>query len=567
MVTPGSLIGPYRIERLLGQGGMAAVYLAHDDRLDRQVAIKVIMDHRLAEPSFQERLRREARAAARLRHPDIVTVHDFVETENVRAIVMEYVPGGTLRDRIGGATRVDEVVRLLAPIADALDYAHQQGFIHRDIKPANILIRENGRTVLSDFGLVRLSEAESGLTATGMTAGTPEYIAPEQALGQTVGPQVDVFSLAVIAYEMLCGAQPYEADTPVALLVAHAYQDPRRPRAVEPALSPEIENILLKGLARNPAERYQTAGEFIDALAAAGSTAGARTESPATVEMAGVPPPPLSSPVPSAPAAPPPSAPGPASSAPAPASPAPAVARGGRGKTWAIVGGIAVLALAAIGGTFAMRGDDEQPGTPTATSTPTRAATAGNGTTVGDPAEIVVQAGEVTAEGLKFQGQQAMTLDSVFLESTTSDLDSGELETLSRGEGIVNTYDTSDPATVNFLVSGAFVFPNESDAEDAIGILEPLLLDSSNNDPEAIFQVTQSVPFDPPNELGSDAVAVAEFGTVTGTSIEIQGYTTAWRQGRIVSILLYIVSIDADANQVSSRYFRWLLAQNGRMTG
>jgi serine/threonine protein kinase len=267
MLRAGMTIGPYSIERRVGQGGMASVFLARDTRLDRPVAVKAMPDSLREDPVMLQRFEHEARAVARLRHPNIVSVYDVIQTDEVDAIVMEYIAGSTLRDKLGRRFSLDEVLDVLDPIADALDYAHRQGLIHRDVKPSNILFTADGSPVLSDFGLVRPSDQENGLTATATAIGTPEYISPEQALGQTVTKATDIFSLTVIAYEMICGAQPYQADTPVAMLVAHAHTPPRSPRQLYPGIPPALEAALMKGLSRYPAERYNSALDLVDALA------------------------------------------------------------------------------------------------------------------------------------------------------------------------------------------------------------------------------------------------------------------------------------------------------------
>ena len=191
-LLPGSSLGRYQIMERVGRGGMASVYRARDPQLNRDVAVKVLPSFEADDPTFVERFRREAQAVAALNHPNIIQVHDFGDDKGFSYIVMEYVTGGTLHDRLGGRLPLPDVLDLITPVADALTYAHSQSIIHRDIKPANVLLDAEGRPKLSDFGLARMLEGGSGLTRPDSLLGTPEYMAPEQAMGrpadQTVGP-------------------------------------------------------------------------------------------------------------------------------------------------------------------------------------------------------------------------------------------------------------------------------------------------------------------------------------------------------------------------------------------
>ncbi len=267
----GETFGAYRITEQLGRGGMATVYKGYQTSLARFVAIKVLPAFFAEEEGFRERFRREAIAVAQLRHPNILAVFDYGEEEGVAYIVNEFVDGGTLADQLGNPLPVDYTVRMLAPIASALDYAHSRGVVHRDVKPSNILLARDGTPILGDFGLARMMGSLPRLSRTGTAMGTPEYMAPEQAEGDEAGPPADLYALAVVAYEMVTGRVPFSAATPLAVLLAHVSKPLPLPRAVNPELKPEVEAVLLKGLAKAPEDRYKTVSEFIRALAEAGA--------------------------------------------------------------------------------------------------------------------------------------------------------------------------------------------------------------------------------------------------------------------------------------------------------
>ena len=214
-LLPGSSLGRYQVMERIGRGGMASVYRARDPQLDRDVAVKVLPSFDNEDPTFVERFRREAQAVARLNHPNIIQVHDFGDDKGFSYIVMKYVTGGTLLDRIGSRLPMAQVLGLIAPVGEALAYAHRQGVVHRDIKPANVLLDEDGRPKLSDFGLARMLEGSSGLTQANSVLGTPEYMAPEQALGRTADQRSDLYSLGIIIYQMLLGQTPSTARPPL----------------------------------------------------------------------------------------------------------------------------------------------------------------------------------------------------------------------------------------------------------------------------------------------------------------------------------------------------------------
>jgi len=199
----GSFLGPYRIVDQLGRGGMATVYKALQPALERYVAIKVLPAGMLQDAGFQVRFQQEAVAVARLRHPNIVAVYDYGEHEGTPYLVMEYVEGGTLAEQLGANLPIGYVVRMLGPVASALDYAHAQGIVHRDVKPSNVLLRLDGTPILSDFGIAKLINSAHRLTGTGGVLGTPAYMAPAQALGEEIGPPADHYALAVVALAVL----------------------------------------------------------------------------------------------------------------------------------------------------------------------------------------------------------------------------------------------------------------------------------------------------------------------------------------------------------------------------
>ena len=285
-LSSGSQLASYRIVEELGRGGMATVYKAFQPALSRYVAIKVLPDQLAGDPGFRERFQQEAVAVARLRHHAIPAVHDYGQADGNTYIVTELLGGGTLSDKLGTPLPVAETVKLLEPIADALDYAHSQGVVHRDVKPSNVLLTDRGAPVLSDFGLAKMMESSSRLTATGSVMGTPQYMSPEQCAGEEAGAPSDLYSLGVMAYEMLCGTVPYDAPTPMAVIMAHLQKPLPLPRSMNPALSEGVEAILLKALAKSPADRYESAQAFIAALeseeapAAIAASAPAVTSSP-----------------------------------------------------------------------------------------------------------------------------------------------------------------------------------------------------------------------------------------------------------------------------------------------
>ena len=268
----GQSLGRYHILEQLGEGGMAVVYKAFDTRVETDVAVKVIRTEKFTPEVLAralKRFEREAKALARLTHPNIVKVMDYGEYENRPYLVMPYLPGGNLKQLLKERGRLNwqEAARTLIPVARALEYAHSQGVIHRDVKPSNILITQSGEYMLTDFGVAKVIEEEAtvDLTGTAAAVGTPEYMAPEQ-IGKNIDHRVDIYALGIVYYEMLTGRRPYEADTPLAVLVKQASEPLPRPRQYAPELPERAEQILIKALAKKPGERYQGMGELAAAL-------------------------------------------------------------------------------------------------------------------------------------------------------------------------------------------------------------------------------------------------------------------------------------------------------------
>ena len=265
-LTPGVNLGPYRIVEQIGRGGMASVYKAYQPALARHVAIKVLPAFFTEDPGFRERFQQEAIAVAKLRHPNILQVFDYGEQDGITYLVSEFIDGGTLADQVGSPLPLDYTVKILTPIANALDYAHARGVLHRDVKPSNILLSRDSTPILSDFGLAKMIGSQPRLTVSGATVGTPEYMAPEQGEGAVIGPAADQYALGVVAYEMLTGRVPFTAETPLAVLISHMHKPLPLPRSINPALSESVEFTLLKALAKVPGDRFPVLGQFVGAL-------------------------------------------------------------------------------------------------------------------------------------------------------------------------------------------------------------------------------------------------------------------------------------------------------------
>jgi serine/threonine-protein kinase len=253
----------YEIQRELAQGGMAEVYLAHDQLLNRPVALKALFPEYAREPSFVERFRREAQAAANLNHPNIVAIYDWGQEDGTYFIVMEYVEGRSLRDLIRSEAPLDpnQAAEITAEIASALGFAHRNGVVHRDVKPGNVLLTRTGTVKVTDFGIARAG-ASDGLTQTGSVMGTATYFSPEQAQGLPVDGRSDVYALGVVLYEMVTGVAPFTADSPVSVAYKHVREDPVPPSERNPDVPPDLEVVIATALAKDPEHRYPTADDM-----------------------------------------------------------------------------------------------------------------------------------------------------------------------------------------------------------------------------------------------------------------------------------------------------------------
>jgi serine/threonine-protein kinase len=266
-----SLPDRYRVNRHLANGGMASVWEAHDDLLDRDVAVKVLAPHLGEDDAARRRFAREARAAAGLStHPNVVTIYDVGEHGGRTYMVMELMRGGSLADRLRRGDEIphEDALRWLGEAAAGLDAAHEAGVVHRDIKPANLLLDERGRLAIGDFGIARVAEttAAQQLTATGQVLGTAAYISPEQAVGEGASAASDRYALAVVAYELLTGTRPFRAENFAAQARAHVEDPPDPPSTRRPGLSPAVDAVLLQGLAKEPEDRWPTATEMVGRL-------------------------------------------------------------------------------------------------------------------------------------------------------------------------------------------------------------------------------------------------------------------------------------------------------------
>lgn len=262
----GKSFGQYDILDQLGQGGMATVYRAHQRSIGRTVAIKVMPPYFVHESTFMQRFEREVRVIAELQHPRVLPVYDYGQIEGLPYIVMAYMPGGTLADRVKqGPLPLEEIVRLVRQIAEGLDHAHRKGVIHRDFKPSNVLLDEHGNAYLADFGIAKISEATVQLTGSGVV-GTPAYMAPEMATGDVVTPAVDIYALGITLFQMLTGRLPFRGETPLSVMMAHASEPVPDVRELRPDLPAGVSHVVMRALAKNPADRYPTAGEMASDL-------------------------------------------------------------------------------------------------------------------------------------------------------------------------------------------------------------------------------------------------------------------------------------------------------------
>ena len=266
-IGPGSVIaGRYQVEAQIGIGGMASVFRAEDIQLGRKVAVKVLHPQYAEDQEFVERFRREAKAAAQLQHPGIVAVYDTGSWDGTWYIAMELLEGPTLKERLNREGRFSpaESIELTEQILKAVRAAHRDGIIHRDIKPHNVILDEAGHPKVTDFGIAR--RGASDMTATGSVLGTAHYLAPEQAQGEVITPRTDLYSVGVVLYEMLTGRTPFEGETAVSIALAHVNNEPRSPRSIVPEITPALDAVVMRALAKRPSDRFADADAFLAAL-------------------------------------------------------------------------------------------------------------------------------------------------------------------------------------------------------------------------------------------------------------------------------------------------------------
>jgi serine/threonine protein kinase/sugar lactone lactonase YvrE len=392
----GKRIGAYQIVEQIGQGGMATVFKAYQPSMDRYVAIKILPSHFTEDESFVGRFTQEARTLARLEHPHILPVHDYGEQEGITYLVMRYVQAGTLKDLIAreGPMALEEAARILGQVGRALDYAHSQGVVHRDIKPSNVLVDQRGDTFLTDFGIAKLVAETAQFTASGAIIGTPAYMAPEQGMGKPADARCDIYSLGVVLYELVTGRVPFEAETPLAVLLKHVNDPLPLPRQIKPDLPAAVERVILKAMAKAPEDRFQSAQEMVDALTAAVAAkpteiipppvpAGAGEETTFVRSTSPPSPPPADT-------APPPTA---DTSMPTPEAVTPARRR----NPWLLlVGGVALLGVLLVVGVFVVGNLIDGQSTPTAVSQAQATPTAMSQVQVPPTAESQVQATPTT---------------------------------------------------------------------------------------------------------------------------------------------------------------------------
>ncbi len=264
----GQNVGPYRIVEQLGQGGMATVYKAYHANLDRHVAMKVMHMAFSEDETFLERFKREAQIVAKLDHPHIVPIYDYADFEGQPYLIMKFLQGETLKQRMRREPpTLEDVTTIISAVAEALDYAHKADVLHRDVKPSNIILDNTNTPYLTDFGLARIASTGESTLSQDMMLGTPQYISPEQAQGNvTLTPGTDIYSLGVVLYELVVGRVPFSADTPYAIIHDHIYKPLPLPTTVNPAVPEAVEIVLLKSLAKTPQDRYQTAIDLAEAF-------------------------------------------------------------------------------------------------------------------------------------------------------------------------------------------------------------------------------------------------------------------------------------------------------------
>lgn len=261
----GQTLGQFHIVEFIGAGGMASVYKAYQPNLDRYVAVKVLPAQHALTPGFKERFILEARAVAQLSHPNILSIYDFGVEDDLSYFVMKYVPDMTLGNLMGQPMKLNLVSHFIDQVASALDHAHARGILHRDIKPANMLL-EGDWLLLADFGVAKIVESNAIITSTGHVFGSPAYVSPEQAEGNPLDQRTDIYSLGVVLYQMVVGRVPYQDTNPMRVIFKHIHEPPPTPRSVRPDLPEAVEQVILTAMAKDPANRYNHAGELADAL-------------------------------------------------------------------------------------------------------------------------------------------------------------------------------------------------------------------------------------------------------------------------------------------------------------
>jgi hypothetical protein len=264
----GITIERYKIINEIGRGGMAVVYRAVDTMLDRSVAIKILLPETSNKEKALKRFNREAKTLANLSHSNIVKVLDYGDYEGSPYLVMEYISGGTLSSKLGTPMPYAEAAAILAPVARALQYAHQQKVVHRDIKPSNILINDSGQPMLSDFGILKLIEIDEtqGITGTGKSVGTPAYMSPEQIRGKEVDGRTDIYSLGIVFFELVTGRKPYTATTPIEVSLQHLHDPIPKAKQFIRDVPADVEQIFVRSMAKNPEDRYPSMASFAQAL-------------------------------------------------------------------------------------------------------------------------------------------------------------------------------------------------------------------------------------------------------------------------------------------------------------
>jgi beta-lactam-binding protein with PASTA domain/predicted Ser/Thr protein kinase len=270
--------GRYRVVRKLGSGGMADVYLAEDEELGRRVAIKILNERHANDEQFVERFRREAKNAAGLSHPNIVSIYDRGEAEGTYYIAMEYLDGRSLKELVTarGPLPIGDAIAFTREVLGALRFAHRKGVVHRDIKPHNVMADADGRLKVTDFGIARAGASQ--MTEAGSIIGTAQYLSPEQARGAAVDQRSDLYSVGIVLYELLTGAVPFNGETPVEIAMRHLSDTPQPPSIMRPEIPPDLDMIVLRALAKNPDDRFQTAAEMDAELARVAQGAGVTTE-------------------------------------------------------------------------------------------------------------------------------------------------------------------------------------------------------------------------------------------------------------------------------------------------